>query len=327
MKQLDSVGLRFDNGKLWILDQTQLPHKECWLDGTLPSDMCQHLQLLRVRGAPLIGVAAAICLARFIEQGATKHEIQQAATLLRNARPTAVNLMWAIDRVVQADNPVAAAEAIFQEDVLLCEKLAEHGTALLADEEIIITHCNSGSLATAGIGTALGVIRRGFELGKIRHVYVDETRPLLQGARLTTWELNKLGIPHTLISDSMAAVLMQQQKITRVFVGADRIAVNGDSANKIGTYSLAIAANYHHIPFHVVAPYSTVDPACKEGKDIIIEERDPLELYDYLNEVTLPTHMSIFNPAFDVTPMTLINSIVLDKYVINHQNIQLLANN
>jgi len=223
--------------------------------------------------------------------------------------------MWALDQVLQANDPAEKAESLFLEDVNLCEKLAEQGCKLLTNNEVVLTHCNSGGLATAGIGTAFGVIRRGFEQGKIRHVFVDETRPLLQGARLTSWELNKLGIPHTLIADSMAAVLMRENKITRVFVGADRIAANGDTANKIGTYNLAIVANYHHVPFHVVAPYSTVDRNCLQGKDIHIEERDPTEIYNYPLEQEFE-NLNIFNPAFDVTPRELITSIILDSGII-----------
>ena len=312
MKTLISMGLRFDGDTIWVLDQTQLPLKEIWLNGNDPDDMESYIKTLRVRGAPLIGVAAALCLGRFMEKEADITRTRQVAQQLRNARPTAVNLMWAIDQVLHANNPAEKAEALFLEDIQLCEKLAHHGCQLLSDNEVVLTHCNSGGLATVGIGTALGVIRRGFEQGKIRHVFVDETRPLLQGARLTTWELNKLGIPHTLISDSMAAVLMRENKITRVFVGADRIAANGDTANKIGTYNLAIVARYHQVPFHVVAPYSTIDTACLEGKDIRIEEREPAEIYHYLLDHE-PEYLHVFNPAFDITPKELITSIVLDS--------------
>ncbi|OFZ80758.1 MAG: S-methyl-5-thioribose-1-phosphate isomerase [Bdellovibrionales bacterium RIFOXYD1_FULL_55_31] len=191
----------------------------------------------------------------------------------------------------------------------LCEAMAEHGSALIQDGDSILTHCNTGGLATAGIGTALGVIRRAHEQGKRLHVYVDETRPLFQGARLTAWELQKLGIPYTLICDNMAASLMGQGKVSRIFVGADRIARNGDAANKIGTYSLAVQAAYHRIPFYVVAPRTTLDEKCATGKDIPIEERAP----DEVRGGHSPKFAPVYNPAFDVTPRTLITELILDS--------------
>ena len=208
---------------------------------------------------------------------------------------------------------MAEAQAIFEEDVRLCEGMATHGAALIQDGEGILTHCNTGGLATAGIGTALGVIRRAHEQGKHIHVYADETRPLLQGGRLTTWELRKLGIPSTLITDSMAALLLRDGKVQRVLVGSDRVAANGDFANKVGTYGVAVQARYHGVPFHPVAPFSTVDLACPNGAAIPIELRDPAEVRGYGKLRWAPEAMPTWNPSFDVTPVDLVTSLVLDR--------------
>jgi methylthioribose-1-phosphate isomerase len=313
-KNLTALSLKFEDGKLLLLDQTRLPHEEVWLESFTPEDTISHIQRLAVRGAPLIGVAAALCLAQYAQSGASSEQIKSAAMRLREARPTAVNLMKAIDRMLETSDvtdfsPSALLEKaieIFDEDVELCEKIATRAAKLIEDGDTILTHCNTGGLATAGVGTALGAIRKAHESRKKIHVYVDETRPLFQGSRLTAWELQKLGIPYTLICDHMAALLMSQGKIQKVFVGADRIARNGDSANKIGTFSIAIAAKYHHIPFYVVAPNTTVDETCLTGKDIPIEERGA-------EEVRLersPKDCQVFNPAFDVTPAELITEII-----------------
>ena len=313
MKRMISLGLKHVDERLWVLDQTRLPHQELWISGTTPTEMVEIIQRLAIRGAPLIGVAAALVLARFAEDGAAAADWLDAAQRLRAARPTAVNLMSAVDRMIRVRSGgadlVGEAEAIFDEDVALCEAMAEHGSALIQDGDSILTHCNTGGLATAGIGTALGVIRRAHEQGKRLHVYVDETRPLFQGARLTAWELQKLGIPYTLICDNMAASLMGQGKVSRIFVGADRIARNGDAANKIGTYSLAVQAAYHRIPFYVVAPRTTLDEKCATGKDIPIEERAP----DEVRGGHSPKFAPVYNPAFDVTPRTLITELILDS--------------
>ena len=251
MKTLVSEGLKLEDGRLLVLDQQMLPDKEIWLECASPKQMASFIKALKVRGAPLIGVAAALSLAKFAEGGANKNEQIEAASLLRSARPTAVNLMWAIDRLSPSlgDVPklVSLAEEIFDEDVRLCNNIANNGARLVNGGEGILTHCNAGGLATAGVGTAVGIIIRAFEQGKNIHVYVDETRPLLQGGRLTAWELKKHAVPHTLICDNMAAGLMRKGKIQRIFVGADRIAVNGDFANKIGTYGVAVLASHHNI--------------------------------------------------------------------------------
>jgi methylthioribose-1-phosphate isomerase len=309
MKNFDSLGLRLKDGRLFALDQRKLPQEEHWVECRHPQDMVELIKTLAVRGAPLIGVAAALALGRFAESGASTAEIAREAKALRDARPTAVNLMAAIDRMMK--NParlVQTAEEIFEEDVGLCRGMARHGESLIADGDGVLTHCNTGGLATVGIGTALGVIRQAHESGKKIHVYVDETRPLLQGARLTTWELGKLGIPYTLICDSMAATLMRQGKIQKIFVGADRIAKNGDAANKIGTYSVAVQARHHRVPFYVVAPTTTLDLACPSGDQIPIEQRDA----DEVRAGRAPVGCEVYNPSFDVTPHELITAIVLD---------------
>jgi methylthioribose-1-phosphate isomerase len=322
MNPFDSLGLRHDGHTLWVLDQTQLPDAEVWLDGSDPGAMVALIKRLAVRGAPLIGVAAAASLATFAQRGASATEYAAACAALRAARPTAVNLMWAMDRMKATSDPLTEAQAIFEEDVRLCEGMATHGAALIQDGEGILTHCNTGGLATAGIGTALGVIRRAHEQGKRIHVYADETRPLLQGGRLTTWELKKLGIPSTLIADSMAALLMRDGKVQRVLVGSDRVAANGDFANKVGTYGVAVQAKYHGVPFHPVAPFSTVDLACPNGTAIPIELRDPAEVRGYGAWRWAPEGMPAWNPSFDVTPVDLVTSLVLDRGVFSSEELK-----
>jgi len=325
VKTVESLALRHDGRRLLILDQTLLPHREEWQDGGQPAAMVLHIKRLAVRGAPLIGVAAALCLATFAQDGATPGELRQAASHLRAARPTAVNLMWAMDRMLAVLDGahggfrtalMAEGEAIFAEDVALCEAMASQGLPLFGSGEGVLTHCNSGGLATAGIGTALGVIRRAFEAGKVSHVYVDETRPLLQGARLTAWELARLGIPHTLLTDSMAALLLRDGRVQRVLVGADRVAANGDFANKVGTYGLAVQCRHHGVPFHPVAPWSTVDLACPDGGAIPIEQRDPAEVRGQGGRSWAAETTPAFNPSFDVTPAELVTSLVLDSAVL-----------
>ncbi|MGO8970245.1 MAG: S-methyl-5-thioribose-1-phosphate isomerase [Myxococcaceae bacterium] len=324
MRDLNSLGLKTEDGRLLVLDQTRLPDVEEWLDGTSPSAMAEYIRRLTVRGAPLIGVSAALSLAAHAEHGASSSELERAECVLRATRPTAVNLRWAMDQmegVLAAGGGVTdlvkQAEAIFDQDVQFCERMANQGATLIAHGEGILTHCNTGGLVSAGIGTALGVIRRAHEKGKQPQVWVDETRPLLQGARLTTWELGRLGIPHTLITDSMAATVLAQGKVQRVLVGADRIAANGDFANKVGTYALAIVARHHGVPFHPVAPWSTVDLACASGRDIPIEERAAPEVRGYGALRWAPSNVKVFNPAFDVTPVSLLESLVLDRGVFS----------
>ena len=313
----DSLGLRYEQGKLWVLDQTLLPREEQWLMVNTPDEMIEIIQRLAVRGAPLIGVAAALALAQYARREKDKEKIIEIARNLRQARPTAVNLAHAIDRMLKhlaiqgCEGLEREALAIFDEDVQLCERMAERGAAFIKDGDGIITHCNAGGLATVGIGTALGVIRKAHDQGKKIHVYVDETRPLLQGARITTWEMKKFGIPFTLICDNMAGALLRTGKVQAAFVGADRIAKNGDAANKIGTYGLAVLCHHHSIPFYVVAPRTTFDPQCRDGSQIPIEERNGAELRE-----RAPHDAPVWNPAFDVTPRELITKVIFDDGVV-----------
>jgi len=318
--EIDGFAIRYKQGQLHVLNQQKLPHESEWLESKTPEEMVEIIKALKVRGAPMIGIAAVFSLAQLTEQGASKEEIMRAAILLKGSRPTAVNLAIYVDRILKAIEEEAnyqrvvieMAEAIYQEDVRLCEQIGANGAALIGEGEQILTICNTGSLATAGIGTALGVIKTAHAQGKKIHVYVCETRPLLQGGRLTAWELKENGIPYTLICDSMAATLMQQGKIDRVLVGADRIVANGDFANKIGTYSLAVLASHHQIPFHVVAPYTTIDSECLSGSDIKIEQRSPEEVRGVGKCIWSPVDAPIYNPAFDVTPASLVTSYILD---------------
>lgn len=317
--ELVSMGLQWKNGKTFLLDQTRLPEEEVWFDASETKVMEEAIKMLRVRGAPLIGVAAALCIASRAVAGESPDHILKAIQTLRDARPTAVNLMWAMDRMKKiaqeaASQIVSEAIAIFKEDVLLCERIGANGANLINDGDHILTHCNAGALATAGIGTAVGVIAAAHFQGKKIHVFVDETRPLLQGARLTCYELAKLGIPHTLICDNMAAALMKQKRIHKIVVGADRIARNGDFANKIGTYSVAVNAHHHQIPFYVAAPHSTVDFDCPSGALIPIEERAASEVWNR-------SAISVSNPAFDVTPADLVTALIWDLGVVSRADL------
>lgn len=322
---IDGFAIRYDQGNLSVLNQQKLPVEEEWIDVRTSEQMVEIITSLKVRGAPMIGIAAVLSLARDAELGASKEELEKAALLLKKSRPTAVNLSIYIERLLaamEASSDIHAtvlhmAEDIYREDILLCQSMGEAGAELIEDGENILTVCNTGSLATAGIGTALGVIKTAHAQGKKIHVYACETRPLLQGGRLTAWELQESGIPYTLICDNMAATLMQQRKIDRVLVGADRIAANGDFANKIGTYSAAVLAHYHGIPFHVVAPYTTIDPNCPNGASIQIEERSPEEVRGAMGSFGKvcwsPKNAPVYNPAFDVTPASLVTSYILDR--------------
>ena len=330
MEEFEQFSLRYKNGKLEILDQTLLPDSEVWKEADTPEKMKDFIVKLSVRGAPLIGVAAAMSLAQYSLHEADPGKIKQVAELLRSSRPTAVNLMFCIDAMLQTDlsssKLVECAYSLMQKEVEMNARMAAHGASLISEGENILHHCNTGSLATPGVGTALGVIREAHRQGKNIHVFVDETRPLLQGGRLTTFELKKEGIPYTLITDSMAGVLMSKGRIQRVLVGADRIAMNGDFANKIGTYTVAVLAKFHGVPFHTVAPISTVDFSCKSGEEIEIEERKPAEVRgasgSFGEVIWAPVDAPTFNPAFDVTPGELLTSIVLDTGIITQEQIK-----
>jgi methylthioribose-1-phosphate isomerase len=305
---------------LRLLDQRKLPLHEEWRDCRSADEVVEAIRDLVVRGAPAIGIAAAWGAVLAAQRG---DDLQAALAKLRAARPTAVNLMWALDRMracvdAGADAQALASEAqkIQDEDLAANRRMGELGAALIEPGSAVLTHCNTGSLATAGFGTALGVIRAGVAQDRIARVYAGETRPWLQGARLTMWELTRDGIPATLIADSAAAHLMREHKLRWVIVGADRIAANGDTANKIGTYQLAISARHHGARFMVVAPSSTVDMRTPDGEAIDIELRDPGELLSHAGLRTVVEGASAWNPVFDVTPADLIDAIVTERGVI-----------
>lgn len=333
LPDLNSLCLKTESGQLFVLDQSALPFQENWICVESIDHMVMLIKKLSLRGAPAIGVGAALTLARFAPEMPSATSIKNAASILFRARPTAVNLMWAMNKLallcpqeeITPEVILKKAVDIFLEDVKFCQDMAKQAFLLIADQENILTHCNTGGLATVGIGTALGAIRYAHEQGKKIHVYVDETRPLLQGGRLTVWECQKLKIPFTLICDNMAAVLMKQKKINRVMVGADRIARNGDFANKIGTYSLGVLANYHQIPFHAVAPYSTIDPQCQTEKNIPIEDRSACEVQGAKvgkEELIWAPGALVFNPSFDVTPVDLVTSHVFNHGVFSKESLQ-----
>ncbi|NOZ60631.1 MAG: S-methyl-5-thioribose-1-phosphate isomerase [Calditrichaeota bacterium] len=325
---------RWRNGALELLDQTQLPLKEEFLKMTDYREVADAIRNLKVRGAPAIGIAAAygVCLAALEAIGEQKNDffvrVEKASRILTATRPTAVNLFWALERMRNvlkqaANKPVAEicaillqeAHAIAREDEEMCRQIGENGAALLKDGDVVLTHCNTGALATGGIGTALGVIYTAVQQGKKIHVFADETRPLLQGARLTAFELQQAKIDVTLICDNMAAFVMKRRKVNAIVVGADRIARNGDTANKIGTYNLAILAQFHRVPFYVVAPTSTIDLNIASGVEIPIEERNPEEVTYGFGRQTAPTGVAVYNPAFDITPAELIDGIITEKAV------------
>ncbi|WP_414675268.1 S-methyl-5-thioribose-1-phosphate isomerase [Luteibacter sp.] len=306
--------------RLRLLDQRRLPAEEIWFDSVNSEDVTRAIRDLAVRGAPAIGIAAAWGVVLAAKGG---EDLPKAMATLRAARPTAVNLMWALDRMkarVDAGADAAAleaeAQAIQDEDLAANRHMGELGAALIEAGSHVMTHCNTGSLATAGYGTALGVIRAGVEAGRIEQVFAGETRPWQQGARLTMWELVRDGIPAKLIADSAASHLMKDGKVKWVIVGADRIAANGDTANKIGTYQLAIAARHHGVKFMVVAPSTTVDMATASGDDIEIELRDATELLSVSGTRTVIEGAEAWNPVFDVTPADLIDAIVTERGVI-----------
>ncbi len=314
--------VRWAGDQVVILDQTRLPHAEAYVRCDRVEQVAEAIRSLRVRGAPLIGIAAAygIALAARRANGEVNQRIARAAELLRATRPTARNLFWAIDRMLALadtgatpDDLVEEALAIHDEDARTSRSIGEHGAPLIADGATVLTICNTGTLATGGEGTALSVIRTAHRQDKGVHVLACETRPLLQGARLTMWELMQDDIPATLITDGMAATCMQRGMANLIITGADRIARNGDTANKIGTYSLAVLAKYHGIPLYIAAPMSTVDLAMPDGSQIPIEERDPDEVRSYGGYPVAPRDACAFNPAFDITPADLITGIVTEN--------------
>lgn len=317
--------IRWEEGKVVMLDQTRLPSEEVYLVCTRVEEVAEAIRRLAIRGAPLLGIAAAygIALAARGGPGDLPRRAAAAARLLRSTRPTARNLFWALDLMVEraeagatADELLAEARRIHEEDAAACRAIGEHGAELLRGVESVLTICNTGSLATGGIGTALGMIRTAHARDGRLRVIACETRPLLQGARLTMWELERDGIPATLITDNMAGEVMRRGLVQAVVAGADRIARNGDAANKIGTYGLAVLAHHHEIPFYVAAPMSTVDLSIPDGSHIRIEERDPEEVRGFGGTRTAPAEAAVFNPAFDVTPASLVSAIVTERGVV-----------
>ncbi len=327
-----------------LIDQTLLPNEFTYIQCNTPEEMWEAIKVLRVRGAPAIGIAAAMGLVLGVRDSEAEdfdgfmRDLQQVKEYLSTSRPTAVNLFWALDRMEQtarghADLPVPElkqrlldeALEILEEDRRVCRAIGRNGAELLSDGDTVLTHCNAGGLATADYGTALAVLFAAAEAGKKISAFADETRPLLQGARLTTWELKQAGIPVTLICDNMAAQVMKEGRVDAVIVGADRIAANGDAANKIGTYGLSVLAGHHGVPFYVAAPASTFDLSLENGRQIPIEERDPEEITRWGNRTIAPEGIEVYAPAFDVTPAEHITAIITEKGVIRGPNTERVA--
>src|SRR6202049_2812577 len=324
--------LEWTNAGVVFIDQTKLPTEEVYVTCTTHEQVADVIRNMVVRGAPAIGVAAAMGIALGVknskaENGADlKKDFDQICEAIRQTRPTAVNLFWAIRRMTEkfeslSNKPIAQikqalieeAQRMHAEDIAANQAMGRHGATLMPSSGGVLTHCNAGALATAGYGTALGVIRAAVEQGKKIHVYADETRPFLQGSRLTAWELMKDGIPTTVISDNMAGVMMQKGKIGAIVVGADRIAANGDVANKVGTYTVAVLAKENNIPFYVAAPLSTVDLETPDGSKIPIEQRNKREVTHIAGKQMVPDGVEIQNPAFDVTPAKYVTAIITER--------------
>jgi len=328
--------IEWRNGKVRLIDQTRLPLKLSYVECSDCKSLWRAIKKLQVRGAPAIGAVASLGVVLGMRNSRARNfqrfmkELDSVIHYIGSARPTAVNLFWALGRMKvtalkNSNKPVnkikqlllKEALLVIKEDKLVCRKMAGFGSRLIKNGDRILTHCNAGSLATVDYGTALGVFYMAKKLGKRFVVYADETRPLLQGARLTAWELMKRKIDTTVICDNMAASLMSQGKIDKIFVGADRVAANGDAANKIGTYNLAVLARYHKVPFYIVAPVSSFDFCIKSGKEIPIEQRDPNEVAVIGGKRMAPKGVKVYNPAFDVTPGGLITAIVTEKGIFH----------
>ena len=341
--------IEWKDGKVFLIDQRKLPLKYEIINCSTYQEVAEAIKKMKIRGAPAIGVAAAfgMALAAYSSKASTYKEfsldIKKAKNRLFLTRPTAVNLFWALERMMNLINIkkdvdlftlkdiiLQEAKNIAQEDIEVNKAMGKQGSLLIKDGDSILTHCNAGALATVDHGTALGVIRTAFQEGKNIHVYVDETRPVLQGARLTAWELTQEKIPFTLITDNMAGFLMSKKKIDLIIVGADRIARNGDVVNKIGTYSLSVLARENKVPFYVAAPISTIDLSLKSGEGIPIEERDPKEVTHILGKQITLAGVKVFNPAFDLTPNRYIEAIITEKGIIRkpfEKNIKSVAGN
>lgn len=327
--------IQWKNDALTIIDQTHLPSRERYIELNSAEQVWEAIKSLKVRGAPAIGIAGAYGLYLGVRNlpdlsyTSFYSECERISDYLNSSRPTAVNLSWALKRLLaeikfRKELPInelkslilKTAKIIHDEDRLMCKAIGESGVELVPDQAKVLTHCNTGGLATGQYGTAFSIIFHAHQAGKIEHVWADETRPLLQGARLTTWELGKAGIPHQLIVDSAAASLMQSGQVDLVITGADRITKNGDAANKIGTYSLAVLAKEHSIPFYIAAPSSTIDMSLETGSDIDIELRDAGEVTSCFGNQSAPDDTDAFNPAFDVTPHRFISAFITEKGII-----------
>ena len=326
MKSTDYFSVKFENQKLIFLDQTKLPLEEDYVETDDYERIAVAIERLEMRGAPLIGIAAAYALALSLKNVNAEHEkvFNLSYKRLAQTRPTAVNLFKSLndlkdefeklaDKEFAFEALLSKAKEIHQKDEEFCLKMGRHGLAIFKQKSNVLTHCNTGKLATGGIGTAFGIIKTAFENGLVNHVFADETRPLLQGLRLTAFELDKSGIPFDLQTDSSAAELMKQGKVDLVITGADRIALNGDSANKIGTYNVAIIANFHNIPFYIAAPSTTIDRTIPSGNEIVIEYRNKKELFYIGDTLITPENYNAFTPAFDVTPAHLISGIITEE--------------
>ena len=315
---------KFDNNKLIYIDQTKLPLEEIYIETDSYERIAEAIEKLEVRGAPAIGIVAAYAISLGMKNVKNNYEeeFNKIFNRLSITRPTAVNLFWALNRMKNKfysmndnyyEELLNEAKEIHKDDIIKCELMARNGLQIFTKKSVLLTHCNSGKLATGGEGTALGLIKHAFKNDLVSYVYADETRPLLQGLRLTAFELEKENIPFTVITDSMAAVLIRENKIDLVITGADRIAKNGDSANKIGTYNLAVLCKYHNIPFYIVAPTSTIDYSIEKGEQIIIEERNKSEIISFHNIKVGTDSFNVFNPSFDVTPSELISGIITEN--------------
>jgi len=326
MSHQNYYSLKFIEDHLSFLDQTKLPLQEFYVDTDDYERISVAIERLELRGAPLIGISAAFALALSFKNVSVNHSehFNKVYKRLASTRPTAVNLFYALDKMKKVFQSITdhsatyqslldEAIAIYNFEEHCSNKIAEHGFNIFTKKSNILTHCNTGALATAGFGTAFAVIKKAFDEGYVNQVYVDETRPLLQGLRLTSYELEKNGIPFTVQTDSMAAVLMQQGKVDLVITGADRIALNGDSANKVGTYNLAVLCNYHNIPFYIAAPTTTIDRKIPTGADIEIEYRNSSEILSINSNQIADPNTKTFSPAFDVTPSHLIKGIITEE--------------